>query len=344
MSPVIFSRVSILLLMAVFARASAASDRAAFAEGVKLLRAGKAVEALVQLRRAEASYGAKAPAALLGDLALAAQAAGEFDAAASYAERAAAADKAFEIVRDTVIGAARLAEARELAARGSKEASALKGALNAVTRSVRAFARALRANPSSERARRNLERALRLKKQLDQRQEQEKKDDQKKDDKKKNEKDDKSEDKKSEDKKSEDKKKDDKTSEKNKPEKNKSDEQRDQQKQKSDPKDQQSKDQRSKDENSQESPSDKQEKQDEKSGSKDEQKSKSSEQNSKDKSEPQEESGEGASDAKAGKAEKRAMSHAEARRLLRKLGEVLYEKARLRRARMQKPKSGKRDW
>ena len=74
-----------LLASSVSASAFAGGDRAAFAEGVKLLRAGQHAEALALLRKAETSYREEVPASLLGDLALAAQGAGEIEEAASYA-------------------------------------------------------------------------------------------------------------------------------------------------------------------------------------------------------------------------------------------------------------------
>jgi len=204
-----------LLLSLVLVAPAVASDRAKFSAGVQLLREGKPVQALANLTAAEKSYPeGSVPVELLADLALAAWHSGESGRAETYAERAAARDSQFAFLRDTIVGAARLEDARAAMAPQAKgqpghapspqAAPDIAKAKEHVDRSVASFERAVGVRPGSKEARNNLERALLLKKKIEELEKQQK--DKKKDDDKKNEKK-KKDDKKKDDQK--DKKKDD---------------------------------------------------------------------------------------------------------------------------------------
>lgn len=137
------------------------SAREDFVEGTRLLREGRAAAALERLRAAETAAGAAISAGLLQNLALAAWQAGEAGAAESYAERAAAKDPGLVVLRDNLVGAVRLAEAR-----AAHEARELARARERVHRAVQAFESALVAAAGQPTLRRNLARALRLEQEI----------------------------------------------------------------------------------------------------------------------------------------------------------------------------------
>lgn len=309
------------------ARASvpAGGDREAFATGVALLREGKSEEALIALRRAEKSFGDEVPAALLADLALAAQGVGAVSDAAAYAERAAAKDERFVLLRDTVVGAVRLREGWE-ALEG--QPADLDKASDAAQRSVRAFRRALRAQPDSDRARRNFERALRLEAEVEKRKkEQEKKEKEQDKDEKKDEQ------------KQDEQKQDDKEQEQQKQEEQQDQQKQDQQRQDQQKQDQQKQDQQKQDEQQQDQQQKKQQEQDEQKQDRDapdpaEDKAAKPEEKPADPGETDDET----------KAQMRELSPSELRQLKQKLAEILEEKTRIRVERRPKPKPGKKDW
>ncbi|MEZ5989484.1 MAG: hypothetical protein R3F30_10230 [Planctomycetota bacterium] len=142
-----------------------AQGERSFAEGVRLLRAGRAPEALRLLRDAEQSHGDDGvPADLLGDLAVAAWRAGERDAAEGYAERAAARDPGRERLRDLIVGSARMVEAA--ATREAPDVAGLEAGIAKVGRAISAFEHAL-AERRDEATRVLLEQALRLRDELE---------------------------------------------------------------------------------------------------------------------------------------------------------------------------------
>ncbi|MCB9880240.1 MAG: hypothetical protein H6832_00125 [Planctomycetes bacterium] len=218
------------ILAAVMASMVVLGDRDAFREGVVLLRAGKASEAFATLQRAEKSYGDEIPAELLADLALAAHATDRLDDAAAYAERAAAMDARFDLLRDTVVGAVRLKQAQE--AMAAQPQPDLGHASTSALRAITAFTRALSAQPESDKARRNLERALLLKQEIED-QQQRKDDETKKDEKKKDDekKDDKEQNKKSDEQKQDEQKQDEKKQDEKKQNEKSDEKKQDEQKQ-----------------------------------------------------------------------------------------------------------------
>ena len=172
-------------LMLLVSAPAVAGDREAFRAGVKLLREGKARVALAKLKEAELSWqkhDEEIPEALLADLALAAWRSKQPGEAEGYAERAAARASRFGFLRDTIVGAARLAEAQK--ALLAKEPKALEAGIESAKRAIRSFEDALARRPAVGEAARNLERAIHALEALEKRKKESKKKNDKKKDKK----------------------------------------------------------------------------------------------------------------------------------------------------------------
>ncbi|PIE23849.1 MAG: hypothetical protein CSA62_05485 [Planctomycetota bacterium] len=153
---------ALLALLLFSAAPASAQGREDFAEGVRLLRSGDSSAALAKLKDAEAAYGGEEPATLLQNLAVAAWRSGQIVAAEAYAERAAARDPKLNVLRDNILGAAKLAQGKQAMA-----SKALDKAEKLAERSVAAFESALTAAPGRRELRRNLARALKLQEEIE---------------------------------------------------------------------------------------------------------------------------------------------------------------------------------